>query len=159
MIDIRKLKELVRIMVANDLTELDLKDTEQEVNIRRPDGNAPAMVTGVPGVSLIAPPPAALAAAPVAAAPVAVAEPPVDAGLVAIESPMVGTFYISPSPDKPPFVSPGESVKVGDVLCLIEAMKIFNEIKAEHSGTVEKILLENGAAVEFGQAIMMIRPL
>lgn len=158
MIDIRKLKELVRLMVANDLTELDLKDTEQEVSIRRPDANAPAMVAGVPGVAMVAPPPAALVAAPLAA-PAAVAEPPADAGLVSIESPMVGTFYISPSPDKPWFVSPGDSVKVGDVLCLIEAMKIFNEIKAELAGTVEKILPDNGAAVEFGQAIMMIRPL
>ena len=154
MIDIRKLKELVRLMVANDLTELDLKDTEQEVSIRRPDGSAaPAVVGGVPGVTSVAVPPAAVAPAP------PVAELPVDEGLVTVESPMVGTFYVSPTPDKPPFVADGDKVNVGDVLCLIEAMKIFNEIKAEQAGTVEKVLAKNGGAVEFGEAIMTIRPL
>lgn len=156
MIDIRKLKELVRLMVANELTELDLSDSEQKVSIRRPDSSAPAVVAGVPGVQSIAVAPPVAAASPVqAAGPAASA---VDEGLVAVESPMVGTFYSSPSPGKPMFVNVGDTVEVGTVICLIEAMKIFNEIKAEQAGTVVKIIPDNGAAVEFGQTIMAIRP-
>jgi acetyl-CoA carboxylase biotin carboxyl carrier protein len=156
MIDIRKLKELVRIMVANELTELDLSDSEQQVSIRRPDSSAPAVVTGVPGVQSIAVAPPMAAASPVqAAGPAASAG---EEGLVAVESPMVGTFYSSPSPGKPMFVNVGDTIEVGTVFCLIEAMKIFNEIKAEQAGTVVEIIPDNGSAVEFGQTIMVIRP-
>jgi acetyl-CoA carboxylase biotin carboxyl carrier protein len=98
----------------------------------------------------------AAAAAPVAVvAPVAVSE---DAGLLAIESPMVGTFYASPSPDKPSFVSVGGEVGPNSVVCLVEAMKIFNEIKAERSGVIAKVLVKSGQAVEFGQPLYMIKP-
>ena len=156
MIDIRKLKELVRLMVANELTELDLSDSEQQVSIRRPDSAAPAVVTGVPGVQSIAVAPPVAAASPVqSAGPAASAG---EEGLVAVESPMVGTFYSSPSPGKPMFVNVGDTVEVGTVICLIEAMKIFNEIKAEQAGTVVRIIPDNGSAVEFGQTIMVIRP-
>ena len=79
-------------------------------------------------------------------------------GLLVIESPMVGTFYSTPNPEKPPFVSVGDAVQPNTVICLIEAMKIFNEIKAEQSGTVAKVLVNNGDSVEFGQPIMMIKP-
>jgi acetyl-CoA carboxylase biotin carboxyl carrier protein len=91
---------------------------------------------------------------------VAVAAPAAteDAGLIAIESPMVGTFYASPSPDKPSFVSVGGEVGPNSVVCLVEAMKIFNEIKAERSGTIAKVLVKSGQAVEFGQPLYMIKP-
>jgi len=162
MIDIRKLKELIRLMVTNDLTELDLRDEQEQVTLRRP-GTQP-VVQAAPMVAPVAAP-APVAAAPAAAAPAA-AEAPApaapeadpDEGLVAIESPMVGTFYSSPSPDKPAFVSAGDSVSTETVICLVEAMKIFNEIKAETSGTVEKILVNSGDAVEFGQPLFMVRP-
>ena len=161
--DIRKLKELVRLMVANELTELDLKDQEQQVTIRRPGASQQATVAGVPGVSSIpAPAPAPAQAAPVsipAEAPPPAATPATeDDGLVVIESPMVGTFYSTPSPEKPAFVSVGDAVGPDTVICLIEAMKIFNEIKAEQSGSVAKILVNNGDSVEFGQPIMLIKP-
>ena len=81
-----------------------------------------------------------------------------DAGLVAIESPMVGTFYASLGPDKPPFVAVGAQLGPDSVVCLVEAMKIFNEIKAERSGTVAKVLVQSGQAVEFGQPLFMIKP-
>jgi acetyl-CoA carboxylase biotin carboxyl carrier protein len=126
MIDIRKLKELVRLMTTSDLTELDLRDKEEQVTIRRAtaQGAPQVMHHAAPAVQQVA-----AAAAPVAVvAPVAVSE---DAGLLAIESPMVGTFYASPSPDKPSFVSVGGEVGPNSVVCLVEAMKIFNEIKAE----------------------------
>ena len=156
MIDIRKLKELVRLMVANDLTELDLRDEQETVTLRRPGPQqAPVMMA----------PQAPQAAAPVAA-PAAAVAPPAEAapaadpmeGLIAIESPMVGTFYASPSPDKPTFVKVGDSIDAETVVCLVEAMKIFNEIKAEVSGTVEKILPASGDSVEFGQPLFLIRP-
>ncbi len=152
MIDIRKLKELVRLMVANDLTELDLRDEQQQVSVKRGGSNAVPVVTQAP----VAAAPASAAAPAVPAAPAS--EPATDDGLVAIESPMVGTYYAKPSPDKPPFLSVGDSVGEGSVVCLIEAMKIFNEIKAEQSGTIAKILVQNGDAVEFGQPLILVKP-
>ena len=81
-----------------------------------------------------------------------------DAGLVAIESPMVGTFYASPNPDSPVFVKAGSGISPGTVVCLIEAMKVFNEIKSEVTGTVERMLVKNGEAVEFGQKLFLVKP-
>ncbi len=149
MIDIRKLKELVRLMVENDLVELDLRDEQEQVTVKRPNSAAAPLV----------------AHHPVAHAPAAVAAPAggdrkaaaSDAGLVPIESPMVGTFYQAPGPDKPPFVSVGSPVGPDTVVCLVEAMKIFNEIKAGVSGTVERVVVKSGDAVEFGQALFMVR--
>ena len=155
MIDIRKLKELVRLMTASDLTELDLRDKDEQVTIRRATPQVAQQVIHAPAVVHAAP----AAAAPVAAAPPpAPAKPAADEGLVAIESPMVGTFYASPSPDKPPFVAVGAQVSASTVVCLVEAMKIFNEIKAERSGTVVKVMVQSGQAVEFGQPLFMIKP-
>ena len=156
MIDIRKLKELVRLMVANDLTELDLRDEQETVTLRRPGPQqAPQVMSPAPVQQVVAAPVAAAPAAPVAAAPV---EPAADEGLAPIESPMVGTFYASPSPDKPSFVKVGDTVDAETVVCLVEAMKIFNEIKAEASGVIEKILPASGDSVEFGQPLFLIRP-
>lgn len=159
MIDIRKLKELVRLMTTSDLTELDLRDKEEQVTIRRATAQAAPQV-----IQHAAPVVQHVAAAPVAAAPAAPAAAAAapaandDAGLIAIESPMVGTFYASPSPDKPSFVSVGGDVGPNSVVCLVEAMKIFNEIKAERSGTIAKVLVKSGQAVEFGQPLYMIKP-
>jgi acetyl-CoA carboxylase biotin carboxyl carrier protein len=162
MIDIRKLKELVRLMVNADLTELDLRDGQEQVTLKR---NQPGAMVAGPQVVYAAPPMAAIApaAAPMAAsAPsgggAASAPATEDAGLVAIESPMVGTFYSASSPDKPPFATVGMSVGPETVVCLIEAMKIFNEIKAERAGTIERVLVKNGQPVEFGQRLFLVRP-
>jgi acetyl-CoA carboxylase biotin carboxyl carrier protein len=159
MIDIRKLKELVRLMTSSDLTELDLRDKDEQVTIRRATPQAaPQIVHAAPAMHH-AVPVAAPVAAPAAAAPTApAASAAADEGLVAIESPMVGTFYASPSPDKPPFIAVGAQVNANTVVCLVEAMKIFNEIKAERSGTVAKVLVQSGQAVEFGQPLFMIKP-
>jgi acetyl-CoA carboxylase biotin carboxyl carrier protein len=164
MIDIRKLKELVRLMTASDLTELDLRDKDEQVTIRRASPQAaPQVVHHAMPAMMHAPMAAAPAAsaAPAAAPAAAAAAAPAaneDAGLVAIESPMVGTFYASPGPDKPPFVAVGAQLGPESVVCLVEAMKIFNEIKAERGGTVAKILVKSGQAVEFGQPLFMIKP-
>jgi len=154
MIDIRKLKELVRLMVANDLSELDLRDSEEQVTLRRHGQGAPVGVVD-PTVA-VAPPPVATPAATPATSAAAVTDS--EDGLVRIESPMVGTFYSAPSPDAAPFVSVGTSVSPDSVVCLVEAMKIFNEIKAECGGTVQKVLVQSGEAVEFGQPLMLIKP-
>ena len=159
MMDIRKLKELVRLMVENDLTELDLRDKEEQATLRRQTTCAPPQIVhrAVPAPAQSAP--AHAPAATVAAAP-ATAPKPADseAWLIAIESPMVGTFYASPGPDKPPFVSVGATIDSESVVCLIEAMKIFNEIKAEKSGTIAKVLVQSGQAVEFGQKLFLVKP-
>jgi acetyl-CoA carboxylase biotin carboxyl carrier protein len=156
MLDIRKLKELVRLMVSNDLTELDLRDSEEQVTLRRqgPD-QAPEVVTA-PAHLVAAMPAAAAGATATATAP---AEPdPAELGLITIETPMVGTFYSAPNPDSPPFVTVGATVDPETVVCLLEAMKIFNEIKAGCSGTIEKVLVSNSEAVEFGQTLFLVRP-
>ena len=144
MIDIRKLKELVRLMVTNELTELDLRDSEEQVTLRR-------------GVASGAPP--VVAVAPVATAPAEESVPAGDDdGLAPIGSPMVGTFYSAPNPDAEAFVSVGSSVEPDTVVCIMEAMKIFNEIKAEMSGTIQKVLVKSGEAVEFGQPLFLVKP-
>ncbi len=152
MLDIRKLKELVRLMVSHDLTEIDLRDSEEQVTLRR---GGPA---GAPVVMTAHAPVVHHAVAPGLAA---VQEPPeaeADEGLLSIDSPMVGTFYSASSPDAKPFIAVGSTVGPETVVCLIEAMKIFNEIKAECSGTVERVLVGNGDAVEFGQKLFLVRP-
>jgi len=147
MIDIRKLKELVRLMVENDLSELDLKDQEETVSIKR-HGQA-----GEPVVHAAPAPQAAPAPAPEPASPAS--EPD---GLVSIDSPMVGTFYEAANPDSEAFVKVGDSVDPNTVVCLVEAMKVYNELKAECSGTIEKVLVSNGQSVEFGQKLFLVRP-
>ncbi|MGQ0627160.1 MAG: acetyl-CoA carboxylase biotin carboxyl carrier protein [Phycisphaerales bacterium] len=173
MIDIRKLKELVRLMVENELSELDIKDQQETVTIKR--GNSgpvinhqPVIYTGGAAGGGHAGRAAAPANAeggdddgpetPAGPAPAAASAGPSDAGLVAVTSPMVGTFYASASPDTPVFVTAGTVVGPDTTVCLIEAMKVFNEIKAEHAGTIERMLVKNGQAVEYGQKLFMIRP-
>ena len=138
-------------MVENDLTELDLRDEQETVTVKRPGLHAapqlmPQFVQQAPMMM----PAAAPAVSPAVA-------PPAEK-LPAIESPMVGTFYASAGPDKAPFVSVGSKIGPDTTVCLIEAMKIFNEIKAETSGTVEEVLVKSGQPVEFGQALYRIRP-
>ncbi|MCE9618865.1 MAG: acetyl-CoA carboxylase biotin carboxyl carrier protein [Planctomycetes bacterium] len=159
MIDIRKLKELIRLMTANELLELDLRDKDEQVTIRRPNTHAAPQILHAP--AHIPPAMAASAVQSVAASAPAPAKAHVaddTVGLVKIESPMVGTFYASASPDKPAFISIGGSVGPNSVVCLVEAMKIFNEINAGVSGTIEKILVKSGDPVEFGQTLFLVRP-
>lgn len=153
MIDIRKLKELIKLMVENDLSELDLKDQSETVAIKRGQAGTPIVYQSPTGGA-----PHANATPPAAAQAESAGEETIDENLVAIESPMVGTFYSAANPDSPPFVSPGADVTPETVVCLIEAMKVFNEIKAEMSGKIERVCVKNGEAVEFGQKLFEIRP-
>ena len=126
------------------------------MTLRRQAQGAPVAVSAPPSAAVAAPPPSPAAAPPPDAAVDGGADG--EDGLVRIVSPMVGTFYSAPSPDAAPFVTVGAAVAIDTVVCLVEAMKIFNEIKAESSGTIQKILVQNGEAIEFGQPLMLIKP-
>ncbi len=153
MIDIRKLKELVKLMVANDLAEMDLRDTDEQVTIRR---HGETFVTSAPAVVAAAP----LEAAPAASGTAAPSAPATETAEVEgeeIVSPMVGTFFASPDPDSPPFVNVGDDISEDTTVCIMEAMKIFNEIKAQVSGKVVKVLVKSGDPVEFGQPLFIVK--
>ena len=147
--DLRKLKTLIDLVSDSNVSELEITEAEGKVRIVKAMGYAPA-VAAAPN-----PQAAALAPAPVAADMPAAAEPIPDASH-RVTSPMVGTFYRSSSPGAKAFVEVGDSVKEGQTICIIEAMKILNEIEADKSGTVKEILCENGQAVEYGQALLII---
>lgn len=146
--DLRKLKTLIDLVSESNVSELEITEAEGKVRIVKSSG-AP-LVMQQP-VAMVAAP----AAAPVANAPAAPAADAAPAGH-AVKSPMVGTFYRSASPGAKPFVELGSVVKEGETICIIEAMKILNEIEADKSGTVTKILSENGQAVEYGQPLFII---
>jgi acetyl-CoA carboxylase biotin carboxyl carrier protein len=149
--DLRKLKTLIDLVSDSNVSELEITEAEGKVRIVKSMGvAAPVMVQQQAPVA------APVAAAPVAvAAPVAAEAPAAPAGH-AVKSPMVGTFYRSSSPGAAPFVQIGSVVKEGDTLCIIEAMKILNEIESDKSGTVTQILCENGQATEYGQPLFIV---
>jgi acetyl-CoA carboxylase biotin carboxyl carrier protein len=153
--DLRKLKTLIDLVSESNISELEITEADGKVRIVKAD---PALVAQpvhyAPAPQQPLTMPVAMAAAP-ANAPAAPAVEPVEAGHV-VKSPMVGTFYLSSSPGSKPFVEVGTVVKEGDPICIIEAMKIMNEIEADKSGTVTKIICENGQAVEFGQPLLII---
>ena len=153
MIDMRKLKELVKLMVNNDLSEMDLRDTDEQVTIRR---QGETIITQAPVA--IAPAPVVAAATATAEVPIATApqEQPHEDGAV-IVSPMVGTFYRSASPDSKPFVEKGQKINKGDTVCILEAMKMMNQVTAESSGTIVDILVDDGEPVEFGQPLFVVK--
>ena len=148
--DLRKLKKLIDLVQESGISELEITEGEEKVKI-------------VKGGAVLAVAPAAVAMAPVAehrpaaatAAPAAEAEPAAPEGHV-VKAPMVGTFYRSPSPDAKVFVEVGQAVKEGETICIIEAMKLMNEIEADASGTVKAILVENGQPVEYGQPLFIL---
>ncbi len=152
--DLRKLKSLIDLVSESNISELEITEAEGKIRIVKADLHPPAAAQTVYMQAPAAPPAAALAAAPAAAAPAAT-EPEVEAGHV-VKSPMVGTFYRAPSPGAKPFVEIGDTIKEGQPICIIEAMKIMNEIEADSSGTIKRMLCENGQAVEFGQPLFII---
>lgn len=152
--DIRKVKKLIELLEESDIDELEIKEGEESVRISR--NKAPIQIQS-PTMSSYAPPPAN---PPVAAAVAAATETGAGAaeelaGHV-LKSPMVGTFYRAPAPGAAPFVEPGQPVKAGDVLCIVEAMKMMNQIEADRSGTIGVIVVEDGEPVEFDQPMLTI---
>ena len=149
--DLRKLKKLIDLVEESGIAEIEVTEGEDKVRVTRTYA-APAATYAAPAPTYAAP----AAAAPVAAAVASEAAAPVVAAANALKSPMVGTFYRSASPTSAAFVEEGQTVKVGDTLCIIEAMKLMNEIEADRAGVVKKILISDGQPVEYGDPLFII---
>lgn len=149
--DIRKVKKLIELIEESDVAEIEIHEGEESVRISR-------VSSTMPPVAMSAPQPQMAPAAPPAAAPAAEAAGEAKPELTghAIRSPMVGTFYRSPTPTSKPFVEVGQQVNVGETLCIIEAMKILNQIECDKSGVIAKILVENGQPVEYNEPLFII---
>jgi acetyl-CoA carboxylase biotin carboxyl carrier protein len=150
--DIRKIKKLIELLEESDLAEIEVQEGEESVRISR-HGKMMQAVMGAQPMMMASPPLLAHAAAPAASAEVAAPPPPKGH---TITSPIVGSFYRSPAPGSPPFVEVGQRVNAGDTLCIIEAMKMLNQIESDKTGVVAAILVENGQPVEYGQPLFII---
>jgi acetyl-CoA carboxylase biotin carboxyl carrier protein len=162
----KELKELIEFLIEKDIAEFELERGDVKVRIKR--GTEPVVSASAADTRFFAvhsaPPPAAEAGA--ASVPATVSAPPAapakapapEEGLHIVRSPIVGTFYESPSPGSPPFVKPGDIVEVGQILCIVEAMKLMNEIESDVAGEIVKRLVENNAPIEYGQELFAIRP-
>jgi acetyl-CoA carboxylase biotin carboxyl carrier protein len=155
-LDLSELKGIISMMQKSDLTELEIEVKDLKLRLARPGGDNPSVGMREVIVQAQQPNTSHSPANPTTPPP---ADKKSDDNLSTFTSPMVGTFYRKPSPDDPEFIKVGETVKKGDVLCIIEAMKVMNEIQAEESGEVVEILVEDSNSVEFGQALFKIRPL
>jgi acetyl-CoA carboxylase biotin carboxyl carrier protein len=157
--DIKQIQELIKFVSRSGVNEVSIEQKEFKITIKT--NQAPTYVTASlpPAQAPLPAPQAAAVAAPVADKP-AVAEAPIDdsSRYITIKSPMIGTFYRSSSPDKPSFANVGDEVKVGQVVCIIEAMKLFNEIESEVSGKIVKILVDNSSPVEYDQPLFLVDP-
>lgn len=158
--DLRKLKTLIDLVAESDISELEVTEGESKVRIVKsgaPAAHSQVVMMQPPTAAPVAPAPATPAPTVTAAgAPAPAVEAPAEPTGHVVKSPMVGTFYRSSAPGAPPFVDIGAVVKEGDTLCIIEAMKLLNEIDADANGTIRQILVENGQAVEFGQPLFII---
>lgn len=164
--DIKDIKRILELMKENDLSEFELAEQGFRLTLKRRVGGEPQVVLAAP----VAPQPSTVlpaatpggslpsAPAPAQAAPASAPAPEAPSNLVEIKSPMVGTFYRAPSPEAEPFVSVGKEIDEDSVVCIIEAMKVMNEIKAEMKGVIRKILVENATPVEFGQPLFLVEP-
>jgi acetyl-CoA carboxylase biotin carboxyl carrier protein len=155
----KQIQELLKAVNKSNISELSIKDGDFEITIKQATAESP--ITAIPVAQYqpmpqVAPVAAAPVAAPAPAAPAApVAEAPAAGGKV-IKSPMIGTFYRSSSPDKPPFVGVGDEIKAGDVVCIVEAMKLFNEIESDLGGRIVKVLVDDGTPVEYDQPLFIV---
>ncbi len=165
----KEIKELIELLVEKDITEFELERGDMKLHVKRGGSSAPSIVQVAPALHTVAAPTLAhaplIASATPPAQPAAGATPAAsapagdaaDADLVIVKSPIVGTYYEAPSPGTPPFVKVGDTVKEGQVLCIIEAMKLMNEIEAEVSGVIAKMFIANGSPVEYGLPLFGIR--
>ena len=150
----KQIQELIKMINKSNISELNIKDGEFEITIKQESG-----LTGTP-MMMAAPQPMmqqpVMQAAPAAAAPAAATAPVVNDKLHTIKSPMIGTFYRSPSPDKPSFVNVGDDIKQGQTLCIVEAMKLFNEIESEVNGKIVKVLVDEASPIEYDQPLFLV---
>ncbi len=157
--DLKQIHELIKIVNKSNIGEISIEDKDGKVTIKQKEEPAPNVVAAAPQTYYAQPAPAATPApaAAATAAPVANAPKAAD-NLITIKSPMIGTFYRRPSPDKPNFVEVGDEISTGKVLCIIEAMKLFNEIESEVSGKIVKILVDDSSPVEYDQPLFLVEP-
>ncbi len=161
----KELKELIEFLIEKDIAEFELERGDVKVRIKRGGEHTVVHTQGEPRFYAVPPAPgpgpelgAVPVVVPASAAPAAPAAPAPEEGLQSVKSPIVGTFYEAPSPGAPPFVKPGDSVEVGQVLCIVEAMKLLNEIESDVAGEIVKKLASNGQPIEYGQELFVIRP-
>ncbi|MHC4943925.1 MAG: acetyl-CoA carboxylase biotin carboxyl carrier protein [Planctomycetota bacterium] len=153
--DVNKIKELVELMQDFDLIEIEIKEGDREIKLKKAGGNSQVPMAPM---AMAANPVMAPAPLPQAGGEAAADAPPArDPNITEFKSPMVGTFYRAPSPESPPYVTEGDRITNDTILCIVEAMKVMNEIKAEMQGEVTEILVENGEAIEFGQPLFLVR--
>ncbi len=154
--EMKDIKRIIELMQGNDLTEFKMEEEGFKINIKRSNGKESVSVTPAQMASMMMPQQAAAPVAPPpSAAPAPAAEPEED--LLEIKSPIVGTFYRSASPESDPFVQVGDSVEDESTVCIIEAMKVMNEIKADVKGVVKKIMVENATPVQYGQVLFLVK--
>lgn len=163
--DIKQVQELVKIINKTNISEISIEEEGLKITIRQKEDVVAPVITAAPAQQTYYAPsaPVAVPAPAPASAPAEPAKPAAEASkaadnYVTIKSPMIGTFYRSPSPDKPMFVNPGDDVQVGKVVCIIEAMKLFNEIESEVSGKIVKVLVEDASPVEYDQPLFLVDP-
>jgi len=161
----KELKELIEFLIEKDIAEFELERGDVKVRIKRAGEHTVVHSHGEPRFYAVPPAPGpamelgtAPAVPPPTAPPTAAAPAAADEGLHTVKSPIVGTFYEAPSPGAPPFVKPGDNVEVGQVLCIVEAMKLLNEIESDFAGEIVKKLASNGQPIEYGQELFVIRP-
>ncbi|MEM8584115.1 MAG: acetyl-CoA carboxylase biotin carboxyl carrier protein [Bacteroidota bacterium] len=168
----KEIQELIKLIAKAELSEFKLKDGDFQIHLRgkgyKPEGSSEAPIINVPAVAPAyapapaSPAPAMATPAPAAAAPAAPAasadEGADQSKLIEIRSPMIGTFYRSSTPDKPPYIKVGDTVAKGDVVCIVEAMKLFNEIESEVSGKIVKVMVEDAQPIEYDQVLFMVEP-
>lgn len=154
--DIKQVQELIRFVSKSGVNEVSIEEKDFKITIKT---NQPPIFSNAPvaAAPVAAPQAAAPVSAPVAAVPVAAAADDTSK-YITVKSPMIGTFYRSASPDKPFFANVGDEIKVGQVICIIEAMKLFNEIESEVSGRIVKVLVENSSPVEYDQPLFLVEP-
>ena len=149
--DVKKVRKFIELMNEHDLAEIDLKQGDQRIRLRRPEA---VTMSAMPAMPMAAP-----VSAPAAGGERKAAEPAVDESkFLVIKSPMVGTFYASPNPDSPAFVKVGDRVGPDTTVCIVEAMKVFNELPAECSGRIAAVLAQSGDAIEFNQPLFRVEP-
>jgi acetyl-CoA carboxylase biotin carboxyl carrier protein len=153
--DIRKIKKLVEILEESDLAEIEIHESDESIRLSRHTQAGPPVPQYLAAPMGVAPAPAAPPAAASPAAADAEQEPELEGHV--IRAPMVGTFFASPNPESDPFVSVGQTIKAGDVVCIIEAMKMFNQIESEVEGKIAAVLVENAQPVEFDQPLFIVR--
>jgi acetyl-CoA carboxylase biotin carboxyl carrier protein len=156
--DIKEIQELIKFVAKSGVSEvsIDRKDFKITIKAQSTQTIVNAHIPAAPAVQALAPAPVAAAPSPAAPSPAAPAEA---SNLITIKAPMIGTFYRSSAPDKPLFVNVGDEVKAGQVICIIEAMKLFNEIESEVSGKIVKVLVDNASPIEYDQPLFLVEPM